>query len=136
MLFLIITSALFIGFYFYNNRLFLIEAKLLWPQRAFDSASFKTGNVDDRASMVMDLIESQLFVGEPMTLVLESLGIPTGDYYHQDINYTYRLTNKGHADWILTFVSDNNGLVIRVFIRKSCCSVSTKVVRGIFNLMP
>ena len=119
---------LFGAFYFYNNRLFLIEAKIIWPQKKFDREVFRAGTTRDRASMAVDLVESKTFIGLPISNVRDILGDPTGDYYHQDTNYTYRLTDKGRSDWILTFVSDDEGKVRRVFIRKDCCSMSQEIL--------
>ena len=45
-------------------------------------------------------------------------GVLTGDYYATDSNFTYRLTNRGSADWILTLVPGNNGKIEKVFIRR------------------
>lgn len=120
-------SILFSLFYFYNNRLFLFEARLLWSQQKFEQEKFRFGSIETRASMSVNLIESEALIGTPINLIPEYLGAPTGDYYHQDTNYTYQLTDKGNADWVLTFVSNSEGKVSKIFIRKSCCSVSKKI---------
>ncbi len=124
---LIVLSFGFGAFYWYNNRLFLWEAKLLWSQQPFSEEKFKYGSTEERAGMVVDLIQSRRLLGaDPMQLPI-LLGEETGDYYHSDSNSTYRLTDKGGADWMLTFVSDGEGKIVRIFIRKSCCSVSRRM---------
>ena len=104
-------------FFQYNNRLFVIEAKLIWPQKKLDTKLFQTRRYEFRQMMVVDLIE-WVFIGKPLTFLREKLGAPDGDYYYNDSNYTYALTNKGNADWILTFISNDTGVVERIIIRK------------------
>lgn len=123
---------LFFLFFQYNNRLFVIEAKLIWPQKKLDTKLFQTRRYEFRQMMVVDLIESGFFIGKPLTFLREKLGAPDGDYYYNDSNYTYALTNKGNADWILTFISNDTGVVERIIIRKSCCSTSKKIVNLVF----
>jgi hypothetical protein len=116
--------AMFSFFYWYNNNLGLWEARFLWPQKPFSSESFKAASEQDRAQMVVDLISSQVLLGIDYHKVTDLLGEETGDYYVTDSNFTYRLTNRGSADWILTLVPGNDGKIEKAFIRKSCCSVS------------
>ncbi len=130
-LFLVGTVVLFSLFYFYNNRLFLFEARLLWPQNEFEQEKFRLGSIEDRAAMSVNLIERGELIGMPINLIPQYLGPSTGDYYHQDTNYTYQLTDRGSADWILTFVSNDEGTVSKIFIRKSCCSISRKILSAI-----
>ncbi len=123
-----ILMVLFFLFYQYNNRLFVFEAKLIWPQSKFNSELFQTAQYESRRAMVADILDSDLFLGKPITTVKEQLGAPDGDYYYGDSNYTYALTKKGNADWILTFISNDMGIVERIVIRKSCCSTSRRVL--------
>lgn len=125
---IVVFLASFLLFYQFDNRLFLFEARLVWPSASFNAQSFRSGTNSDRASMVADIIESKRFIGRKCNSVREELGEATGDYYVSDSNITYRLTNKGSADWILTFLCAKNGTVERVFIRKSCCSVSQEIL--------
>jgi hypothetical protein len=118
-------------FYYYNNRLFLWEARILWSQIPFDAVKFKNGSTQARAQMVVSLINSEYLVQLDGDKVSQILGEESGDYYHYDSNTTYRLTEYGSADWILTITTDSLGKVNRVFIRKSCCSISRKA----FNLL-
>jgi hypothetical protein len=113
-------------FYYYNNRLFSIEAKILWNQTPFAEEDFRSGSSSIRASMVVDLIKSNKYIGESCSSITNKLGEKTGDYYHSDSNSTYRLTEKTSANWILTFVCGQSGNVDRVIIRKSCCTASQK----------
>jgi hypothetical protein len=115
-------------FYFYNNRLFLWEAQILWSQRPFDPVKFKNGSAQERAKMVVSLIDSNFLIDLDADSVSHFLGEENGDYYHDDSNTTYRLTEYGEADWILTITTDGQGKVDRLFIRKSCCSVSRKAL--------
>ena len=125
----IIAIAAAFGFlYWYNNTLFMWEAKIIWPQDPFSETKFKSGPAQERRRMVVDLIRSKKFIGVDSDKVPTLLGAETGDYYYSDSNSTYRLTDNGNADWILTFVSDGDGKIGRVFIRKSCCSVSKKML--------
>ena len=117
----------FLGFYFYNNHLFLWEARILWGQSPFEAENFENGSAKEKSKMVVDLIERQSFVGLKASSVPEILGHGTGDYYYSDENTTYRLTENGYADWILTFSADDQGRIKKVFIRKSCCSISKKI---------
>lgn len=116
------------GFYYYNNRLFVWEANFLWPQKPFDALSFKNGSMEERAQMVVSLIDSRYLLGMNANEATQALGEETGDYYNSDSNLTYRLTNKGNSDWILTSIVDEDGKICQVFIRKSCCSVSRRAV--------
>ena len=125
---IIILGIFFICFYWYNNRLFLWEASLLWRQEAFSELKFKGGSPEERARMVVDLIKSKKFIGVDLTKLTDLLGDKNGDYYNYDTNITYKLTEKNNADWILTFIPDDSGKIERVFIRKSCCSVSKRIL--------
>lgn len=127
---IIVTFALF---YWFNNNLSIWEARFLWPQKPFSSESFKSGTEQDRAQMAVDLISSQALLKIDYHKVPDLLGEETGDYYVTDSNYTYRLTNRGGADWILTIVPGNNGKIEKVFIRKSCCSVSKQALNLAFK---
>ncbi len=125
---LVLLSILFLVFYWYNNRLFLFEAKMIWPQKNFNADIFRVGAAKDRASMAVNLIESKKLIGTPITQIPTILGEPNGDYYHQDGNHTYELTEKGNADWILTVVATDDGNVGEIFVRKSCCSISHDIL--------
>jgi hypothetical protein len=131
---LFVFGALFTSFYWYNNRLFLWEANLLWRQEAFSELKFKGGTPEDRARMVVDLIKSKKFIGEDLNKLTDQLGSKNGDYYNYDTNITYRLTEKNNADWILTFIPGDNGKIERVFIRKSCCSVSKRILNVVMDI--
>lgn len=122
-------------FYQFDNRLFLFEARLMWPSTSFNAPSFRSGSSADKASMVVSIIRNKKFIGSKCGLVRAELGKDTGDYYVSDSNITYRLTNRGAADWMLTFVCGENGTINRVFIRKSCCSVSRKALYWIMDQM-
>lgn len=125
----VFTLVLFFGaFYWYNNRLFLWEASLLWPQEEFSESKFKVAPPEERLKMVVDLVRNQKILGMDSAKITDLLGPETGDYYHTDSNFTYRLSNKGDADWMLTLVSGENKKIERVFIRKSCCSTSQKIL--------
>jgi hypothetical protein len=118
----------FVGFVFFDNRLLIFEANIIWPQKSFDEVIFKNGNADARASMVADLIAKKKYIGSECKNIPEFLGEPNGGYYHQDTNYTYLLTAKPSANWVLTFLCGDEGRVEAVFIRKSCCSISHQVL--------
>ncbi|PWU13014.1 MAG: hypothetical protein C5B49_15345 [Bdellovibrio sp.] len=118
---------LFGTFYWFNNRLTALEAKIIWHQKKFDEPSFKSAGPQERASMAANLIEEKKFIDTECEKIPELLGQPTGDYYHQHSNYTYRLTERESANWILTFICVN-GKIESVFIRKSCCSISQRVL--------
>ncbi len=122
-------------FYYYNNRLFLWEAQILWSQRPFDAVKFKNGSTQERAQMVVSLINSKYLVELDGDKVSQILGEENGDYYHYDSNATYRLTEHGNADWILTITTDGQGRVNRLFIRKSCCSVSRKAFNFLLQVV-
>lgn len=124
----------FVIFFQYNNRLFVTEARLIWPTAKFDENAFRSGTSSVRASMAVDIIENKLFIGASCHSIPESLGEETGDYYNSDSNSTYSLTNKPTANWILTFVCDDNGVIEKVFIRKGCCSVSKKILGWSINI--
>jgi hypothetical protein len=124
---------MFSFFYWYNNNLSVWEARLLWPQKPFSSESFKSGSEQDRAQMVVDLISSKILLTIDYHRVSDLLGDETGDYYVTDSNFTYRLTNRGSADWILTLIPGDSGKIEMAFIRKSCCSVSKKVLGRLLN---
>lgn len=83
--------------------------------------------------MAANLIEEKKLIGAECEKIPELLGQPTGDYYHQDGNRTYRLTERESANWILTFICDN-GKVENVFIRKSCCSISQNILLSLLDL--
>ncbi len=120
-------TLMFCAFYWYNNTLFLWEAKFMWPQGSFSEIKFKSGTTGDRARMVVDLIQSKKIIGIDANKIPTILGKQTGDYYHSDSISTYRLTDEGRADWILTLVPGDDGKIEQIFIRKSCCSISKKM---------
>lgn len=128
LLIVVSTSVMFLGYYQYNNRLFLFEAEFLWGSKKFNETEFHNGSSAVRASMAADLIRSKKFIGERCTTIPEILGEETGDYYHSDSNSTYKLSEKQSANWILTFTCGESGKVEKVFIRKSCCSISQKLI--------
>lgn len=115
-------------FYWYNNRLFWWEASLLWPQKKFSEAEFRLSSPVERSQMVVDIIRNNRLLGMPTGDIDRRLGENTGDYYYSESNFTYRLTEKGETDWILTLVSGESGKVEHVFIRKSCCSISRRIL--------
>lgn len=121
-------SIIFGIFYWYNNRLFLWEASLIWTQEPFSESKFKADLTEDRAKMSVDLIQSKKLIGIESNKIHDLLGKETGDYYYSDANFTYRLTNRGNADWILTLVTGEDGKIERIFIRKSCCSISRRIL--------
>lgn len=125
---MLILFSVFGIFYWCNNRLFLWEASFLWPQEPFSESKFKSGSTQERSRMVVDLIHSKKLLGVASDKIHEKLGEETGDYYHTDSNFTYRLTERGSADWILTLVPGDDGNIAKSFIRKSCCSVSQKIL--------
>jgi hypothetical protein len=118
----------FLAYYQYNNRLFLFEAEILWGSKQFNETEFKNGSPETRASMTADLIRSKKFIGERCDYVPEILGERTGDYYHSDGNFTYKLSERQSANWILTFICGDSSSIEKVFIRKSCCSTSQKLL--------
>ena len=122
------TPVIFFGYYQYNNRLFLLEAEVLWGSKKFNETEFHNGSSATRASMATDLIRSKKFIGERCDSIPEILGEETGDYYHSDSNSTYKLSENQSANWILTFICGESGSVEKVFIRKSCCSISQKLL--------
>ncbi len=119
---------IFIAFYLYNNELYLFEAKFIWPSSKFTVEHFKQGSTLERASMAADLISSKNFIGLRCESIPIALGPRTGDYYVSDSNHTYKLTEKSSANWILTFVCSDKGIVEQVIIRKSCCSMTRKLI--------
>ncbi|HEY8270277.1 MAG TPA: hypothetical protein VIG33_05270 [Pseudobdellovibrionaceae bacterium] len=123
-----ILTSVFGAFYWYDNRLFLWEASLIWPQEPFSESKFKIGSTQDRSRMVVDLIRNEKLLGVASNKIQEQLGGETGDYYYNDSNFTYRLTERGSADWILTLIPGDNGKIRQIFIRKSCCSISQKIL--------
>src|SRR5687768_16135851 len=88
-MFILIT--VFTAYYWYNNRLFLWEARILWNQQTFTDAEFKSGTMEKRAKMVVDLIKSKRFIGVDPNQISHLLGEETGDYYHNDSILTYKL---------------------------------------------
>ena len=129
---------LFALFYYCDNRLFLWQARWLWPQRPFVAEEFQKGTPAERATMVVDIIKSKRFLGQPMDFVTRQLGPETGDYYYNDGHQTYKLTDRDrkNTNWILTVLSDNSRNAEKVFIRKSCCSISKKMLyAGVTFLM-
>lgn len=129
-------NLIFIGLYYYNNRLFLWEANLIWPHSAFVESDFKLGTTDVRAKMAAELIRSNQYLGIESDKIPRLLGNQTGDYYHNELNTTYLLTDKGNADWVLTFVSGDNGKIEQIFIRKNCCSITKKIYDFVlFNIL-
>lgn len=121
----------FAVFYQLNNKLFLFEISYLWPQKPFHQDAFLNGTSADRASMTSDLIKSKKLLETDCASIPKLLGTETGDYYVSDANTTYRLTDKDSESWILTFVCGDDGKVARVFVRKSCCSISQKMLSKI-----
>jgi hypothetical protein len=106
----------------------------MWPSKTFSEVKFKNGDFFERASMAVDLISSRKYLGYDCKGITEVLGEETGDYYRSDSNSTYRLTNNQSTDWILTFQCGDEGVVKRVFIRKSCCSASQKILATILGI--
>lgn len=120
--------AMFLAYHQYNNRLFLLEAEILWGSKQLNEIEFHNGSPATRASMAADLIRSKKFIGERCDSIPEILGEETGNYYHSDSNSTYKLSEKQSANWILTFICGESGSIEKVIIRTSCCSTSQKLL--------
>lgn len=135
LIFFLLSPFLFVAFYFYNNRLFLFEAKILWNSTQLDESKFRTGTIQIRSSMVADIIESKKYIGESCSSIPLELGASTGDYYISDVNTTYKLTEKTSANWILTFICGEDQKITNVFVRKSCCSTSQKILFWILEII-
>ena len=129
---LLFLCGLLVTFYWWENRLFLWEARILWSQEPFSDGRFRSGSTEDRARMVVDLVQSGRLIGVDSNQIRPLLGEETGDYFHSSSNYTYKLTDRENANWILTIVSGYEGKIVSVFIRKSCCSVSQRMIDFIF----
>ena len=106
----------------------MFEAEALWGREHFNEIDFKNGSPATRATMTVDLIRSRKFVGERCESIPEILGEETGDYYHSDGNSTYKLSERKSANWILTFICGESGRIESVIVRRSCCSVSQRIL--------
>lgn len=135
LIFFFFSPFLFSAFYFYNNRLFLFEAEMLWNSTQLNKLEFRDGNPQKRATMAADIIQSEQFIGKSCSAIPLELGTSTGDYYISDVNTTYKLTENTSANWILTFVCGDHQEIEKVFIRKSCCSTSQTMLFWIIEIM-
>ena len=103
---------------YFDNRLSLWQAGLLWKQRPFNSEEFKKGTLNTQAEMVVDIIRSGRFLGKTREVIREQLGPPTGAYYVTEANHTYKLSDKRRA-WTLTLYVGDAGVVEHVYIRRN-----------------
>jgi hypothetical protein len=122
------------AFYVYENRLFSIEAKIYFGSEKFEADRFKAGTPQDRSKMTADILKENYYFNVDCIRVREELGSPNGDYHISDSNLTYRLTDYGAADWILTFTCGSNKKIDSVYVRKSCCSFSQKSLSTLFDM--
>ncbi len=103
---------------YFDNRLPLWHASLLWKQKPFNSAEFKKGNTKMHSEMVVDIVKSKMFLGKTREAIREQLGSPTGAYYVTEANHTYKLSDKKRA-WTLTLYVGDAGVVEHVYIRRN-----------------
>lgn len=99
-------------------------AEKKWGMKTLEQELFRTGDPTKRASMAVDIVKRQLYVGQDMLQVRKELGDPDS-YFFSDTIYAYKIMpfpgeNKGI--WHLVFIPDDKlEKVKEVKIHKKCC---------------
>ena len=57
------------------------EAEVKWGMKALDKALFRSGDHASRASMAVDIVKKNLYVGSSMKLVRQELGDPDSYFF-------------------------------------------------------
>ena len=82
------------------------EAQKKWGRITFKADEFKKGNFEIRAKMVVDLIDSKVFIGKEIKIVRKLLG-PQDGYFINDSILAYLLTPiKSKKMWQVVFIPD------------------------------
>ncbi len=100
------------------------KAEKKWGVKKLDKILFRTIDSSQRASMAVDIIKRQLYVGEDMLQVRKELGTPDS-YFFSDTIYVYKIMafpGKNKENWHLVFIPDEKlEKVKEVKIHKKCC---------------
>ena len=101
------------------------KAQKKWGNTSFNAKKFKSGSESNRASMVVDLIKSNKFIGKSLKEVRSQLGEPDG-YFQNDSIPAYFISlpskDKNAEIWQLVFSTDKDFKNVKdVKIHKNCC---------------
>jgi hypothetical protein len=102
------------------------QAEKKWGVTSLNKDIFRSGDLNKRAAMAVDIVKKNLYVGQDMNLVRKELGDPDSYFFSATI-YAYEIMPFPGAEkenWHLVFVPDKNlEKVQEVKIRKKCCYV-------------
>ena len=130
--------------YYIESRLFVWEAKRIWPPQKFEPEKFRTANLDDRFAMAPSLIEQKYGVDWSQKKVISNLGnkhkSPSRFSPRSDLNaFSYKLQNFNNP-WQLVFYyrtnsRNDNDIVTSVQIERSPAGLNTIYYRAASHLL-
>lgn len=124
LLFTLFSVFTFADTFFQSDFMKPLQAEKRWGIKSLDKDFFRTGDHTKRASMAVDIVKNNLYVGKPMKLVRQELGDPDS-YFFSDTIYAYKIIpfpGEKKENWHLIFIPDENlEKVKEVKIHKKCC---------------
>ena len=100
------------------------EAQQKWKVVPLDKEKFRSGKIENRAGMAVQILKESKYVGEPMLKVKSDLGRPDS-YFFSDTIFAYKIMKfpgKDIEEWHLVFIPDEKlEKVKEVKIHKKCC---------------
>lgn len=100
------------------------DAEKKWGLKTLNTSQFKSGDLDLRAPMAVDIIKRNLYVGKTRKTIREELGDPDS-YFFSDTIYAYKIMpfpGEKKENWHLVFIPDEKLEKIKeVKIHKKCC---------------
>lgn len=110
--------------YFQSEFLTPAAAEKKWGLVSLDKSVFRSGDLNKRTSMAVDIIKRKLYAGKDMKLVRQELGDPDS-YFFSDTIYAYKIMpfpGEEKENWHLVFIPDDDlKKVNEVKIHKKCC---------------
>lgn len=100
------------------------EIKRRWGEKKFVATTFKEASIDERATMVADLIKNQQqYRGKTALEIRASLGTFSGHYFNESYpTYLIQKWTEGKPEtWQLVFLIDRHSKVKDIVVHKNCC---------------
>lgn len=121
----IVTTVYFCSAQYYAAKFMdITTAEKKWGVKKLDQNLFRTGDPSTRASMAVDIVKRNLYVGKSRKSVRQELGDPDS-YFFSDTIYAYKIMpfpGANKENWHLVFIPDENlEKVKEVKIHKKCC---------------
>lgn len=112
------------------------EAGLYWGRSPFVSQQFREAAINEKSTMVADLISEKYFIGKSIEQVKLELGPSTGGYYNSDANLTYVVRVNGETIWDIIFLKNHStGQTERILIYKRHGGVTRKILATFMRIV-